>query len=338
MITVTLYTRADCELCKQAEEDLKALQEVIPHKLAVLDIDSDPALRDNFALDIPVVEAGPFRLKAPFTRQELQMTLGAAADRRVQIENINDKTFRANTSRIQTISRADKISYWISKHYLAIFNAFLLLYVGLPFLAPIFKKINWNAPAQVIYTIYSPLCHQWAFRSFFLFGEQAYYPHAAAKMAGVLTFEQVSVSQSNPQGITDLNDPSRLQARQFLGDPVLGYKVAFCERDIAIWGAMALFGVVYAITRRKLPKLHWIIWVLVGMGPIGLDGFSQLLSQIPNAFIQSILPYRESTPFLRVMTGFLFGITTAWFMFPLIEESMADTRRLLAKKFAVLQK
>jgi hypothetical protein len=38
------------------------------------------------------------------------------------------------------------------------------------------------------------------------------------------------------------------------------------------------------------------------------------------------------------MTGFLFGITTAWFMFPLIEESMADTRRLLAKKFAVLQK
>jgi uncharacterized membrane protein len=101
---------------------------------------------------------------------------------------------------------------------------------------------------------------------------------------------------------------------------------------------MALFGVVYAATRRKLPKLHWIIWVLVGMGPIGLDGFSQLFSQIPNSFIQSILPYRESTPFLRVLTGFLFGITTAWFMFPLIEESMADTRRLLAKKFAVLQK
>jgi uncharacterized membrane protein len=74
------------------------------------------------------------------------------------------------------------------------------------------------------------------------------------------------------------------------------------------------------------------------MVPIGLDGFSQLFSQIPNAFIQSILPYRESTPFLRVLTGFLFGISTAWFMFPLIEESMSDTRRLLAKKFAVLQK
>ncbi len=331
MITVTLYTRADCELCKQAEEDLKTLQEVVPHQLAVLDIDSDPNLRDTFALEIPVVEAGPFRLKAPFTRQELQMTLGAAADRRAQLENINDKAFQVNTSRTQTVSKADKLSYWISKHYLAIFNMFLILYMGLPFLAPIFKKAGWNVPAEVIYKTYRPLCHQWAFRSFFLFGDQAYYPHAAAKIPGVLTFEQVS-------GITDLTDPSRLQARLFEGNALLGYKVALCERDVAIWGAMALFGVVYALSGRKLPKMHWLIWVLVGLGPIGLDGFSQLFSQIPSPFIQSILPYRESTPFLRVLTGFLFGITTAWFMFPLIEESMADTRRLLAKKFAVLKK
>jgi uncharacterized membrane protein len=331
MITVTLYTRAGCELCKKAEEDLKALQDVIPHQLAILDIDSDPALVDSFALEIPVVEVGPFRLKAPFSRKELQMTLGAAADRRLQLENINDKTFQVNTSRTHSISRADKISFWISKHYLAIFNAFLILYVGIPFLAPVFKKAGWNGPAEMIYKIYSPLCHQWAFRSFFMFGEQPYYPHAAANMPGVLSFEQVS-------GISDTSDPSRIQARQFQGNPVLGYKVAFCERDVAIWGAMALFGLIFAVTRRKLPKLHWILWILVGMGPIGVDGFSQLLSQIPNTFIQSILPYRESTPFLRVVTGFLFGITTAWFMFPMIEESMADTRRLLAKKFAVLKK
>jgi uncharacterized membrane protein/glutaredoxin len=331
MITVTLYTRAGCELCKKAEEDLKALQDVIPHQLAILDIDSDPALIDSFALEIPVVEVGPFRLKAPFSRKELQMTLGAAADRRLQLENINDKTFQVNTSRTHSISRADKISFWISKHYLAIFNAFLILYVGIPFLAPVFKKAGWNGPAEMIYKIYSPLCHQWAFRSFFMFGEQPYYPHAAANMPGVLSFEQVS-------GISDTSDPGRIQARQFQGNPVLGYKVAFCERDVAIWGAMALFGLIFAVTRRKLPKLHWILWILVGMGPIGVDGFSQLLSQIPNTFIQSILPYRESTPFLRVLTGFLFGITTAWFMFPMIEESMADTRRLLAKKFAVLKK
>ncbi len=218
----------------------------------------------------------------------------------------------------------------MSKHYLAIFNLFLLLYVGIPFLAPVFKKVGWNGPAEVVYKIYSPLCHQWAFRSFFLFGEQAYYPHAAAKVPGVLTFEQVS-------GISDSNDPSRIQARLFEGTPVLGYKVAFCERDVAIWGAMALFGLVFAATGRRLPKMHWIVWILVGLLPIGLDGFSQLFSQIPIAFIQTYLPYRESTPFLRTLTGFLFGFSTAWFMFPLIEETMADTRRLLSKKFATLK-
>jgi uncharacterized membrane protein len=329
MISVTLYSRAGCKLCEEAEADLKALQDIVPHQLTVIDIDSEPSFQDLYALEIPVVEAGPFKLKAPFTRQDLQMTLGAAADRRAQLEKINDKAFQLNTSGSQAISNSDHLSYWISKHYLFVFNLFLLLYVGVPFLAPVFKKVGWNAPAQVIYTVYSPLCHQWAFRSFFLFGEQPYYPHAAAKVPGVLSFEQVS-------GISDLNDPSRLQARAFQGNPTLGYKVAFCERDVAIWGAMALFGLVFPLTRRHIPRIHWIVWILVGLVPIGLDGFSQLFSQIPSAFIQSFLPYRESTPLLRTLTGFIFGFMTAWFMFPLIEETMADTRRMLSKKFARL--
>ena len=37
MITVTLYTRQGCKLCEEAEADLLALQEVVPHKLAVID-------------------------------------------------------------------------------------------------------------------------------------------------------------------------------------------------------------------------------------------------------------------------------------------------------------
>jgi uncharacterized membrane protein len=235
-----------------------------------------------------------------------------------------------NNMQMQNVSRSDRFSAWMSKHYMLVFNLFLLMYVGIPFLAPVFKKLNWNGPAAVIYKVYSPLCHQWAFRSFFLFGEQPFYPHAAANVKGVLTFEQVS-------GITDLNDPGRLQARRFEGTPLLGYKVAICERDVAIWGAMALFGLIFAATGRKMPKMHWVIWVLVGCLPIGLDGFSQLFSQIPSAFIQSYLPYRESTPLLRSLTGLLFGLSTAWFMFPLLEESMAETRRLLSKKSTTIK-
>jgi uncharacterized membrane protein len=185
----------------------------------------------------------------------------------------------------------------------------------------------------VIYTIYKPLCHQFGFRSFFLFGEQAYYPLAEAGIPGVKTFEEVT-------GFQDLDNPaafSRFQARQFTGNETVGYKLALCERDVAIYGAIFLFGIIYAATGRRIKPLHWVLWILIGMGPIGLDGFSQLFSQMNWQWLASILPYRESTPFLRLLTGGLFGFTTAWYAYPYMEESMAETRQFFIKKFAAIR-
>jgi uncharacterized membrane protein len=208
-------------------------------------------------------------------------------------------------------------------------NILVLLYVGLPFSAPYLKEIGADGAAEVIYRIYRPLCHQWSFRSWFLFGEQAYYPHETANIKGVSSFEEVS-------GITDSNDPNRLQARLFEGNDLLGFKVALCERDVAIWGSMLLFGVIFAVSRRKIKGIHWQIWILIGIAPVALDGVSQLISQLNLPFMQAVLPYRESTPLIRTLTGFLFGFLTAWYGYPAIEEVMADTRRILTKKIAVV--
>jgi uncharacterized membrane protein len=78
------------------------------------------------------------------------------------------------------------------------------------------------------------------------------------------------------------------------------------------------------------------VWILLGLGPVGLDGFSQLFSQFDWNFLATWLPYRESTPFLRVLTGSMFGFFTAWFAYPNIEESMRETRQFFLKKFAVV--
>jgi len=129
-----------------------------------------------------------------------------------------------------------------------------------------------------------------------------------------------------------------LAARAFKGNEVVGYKIALCERDVAIYGAIIIFGLLFAITKRKIPPLHWAIWLIIAIGPIGLDGFSQLFSQLPIQAISNLLPYRESTPFLRVFTGFMFGFGTAWFGLPYVEESMRETRSLLEKKFSIIQK
>ena len=55
--------------------------------------------------------------------------------------------------------------YWISKHWLALANFFIFLYVGLPVAAPVFMRIGWTGPANVIYTVAKPMCHQLSFRS-----------------------------------------------------------------------------------------------------------------------------------------------------------------------------
>ncbi len=333
MLTVTLYTRKDCHLCEQAKADLHSLQEQYPHRLIEIDIDSDPALQKKYLLEIPVVEVGPYALKAPFDRQKLRMTLGAAGDRRGQLDKLGREDHVDRIRRGQSISSGDRMMHWISRHYLAVVNVFILLYFGLPILAPVLMKAGATLPANIIYTMYKPLCHQFGFRSFFLFGEQPYYPLKEAGIPGVKTFEQIT-------GFTDLHNPaaiSRFQARQFTGNETVGYKLALCERDMAIYGAIFLFGVLYAVTGRRFKPLPWMLWILLGMLPIGLDGFSQLFSQIEWPWLQALLPYRESTPLLRVLTGALFGFTTAWFAYPYMEESMAETRQFFIKKFETIR-
>lgn len=333
MLTVTLYTRENCHLCDEVRAELEALQEKFPHRLVAVDIDSDPSLNEKYGEVIPVVEVGPYSLKAPITPQSLAMTLGAASDRRGQLQRVDPDEYERRLRRGHEITRGDRISFWLSKHYLLLINLFVLLYVGLPILAPALMKAGVTLPAKALYAMYSPLCHQFGFRSFFLFGEQPYYPLAEAGLSGVTTFEEAT-------GIQDLDDPmsvTRFDARKFVGNETMGYKVALCERDVAIYGGMLLFGLLFGLTGRRLPPLHWSLWLILGMGPIGLDGFSQLFSQFNWALLDMLLPYRESTPFLRALTGAMFGISTAWFAYPYIEESMRETRQFFVKKFAVSQ-
>ncbi len=318
MITVTLYSRPGCHLCEQVKNDLAVINVNIPHVLNEINIESDSVLHKKFLTDIPVVEIGAFMLKAPISYSDLLRTLGAVRDSQQQQELILKKhEYQPNT--------ADQISYWVAKHWLFGVNLIFIVYLGLPFLAPTLLKNGQNLPANLIYTAYSPLCHQLGFRSFFMFGEQSYYPREAANIPDVITFGKA----------TGIDENDLLSARRFTGNEKLGYKIALCERDVAIYAAIILFGFLFSLTGRKIPPLHWAIWLIIAIGPIALDGFSQLFSQIPIQFFQSIIPYRESTPLLRILTGSLFGFGTAWFGLPYVEESMNETLAIMSRRSEV---
>jgi len=59
-IEVTLYTRADCPLCDKAKAAMRAAASLhrLPIAIHEVDIDRDPALRERFKNDIPVVYVG----------------------------------------------------------------------------------------------------------------------------------------------------------------------------------------------------------------------------------------------------------------------------------------
>jgi uncharacterized membrane protein len=324
VIQVVLYIDPSSELFDDLKKNLFAQQENYPHQLHVIDITKDDVLLKEFAEKAPVIDIGVYRLLWPFDKLKIQNAF-EKADHRLQ--DAKSKGLGALVERITQplqMTKTDRFSYWFSKHYMVLLNGFTFLYLFLAFLAPIFMHIGWDVPGKTAYKIYRPLCHQLAFRSFFIFGEQPYYPRELAGVEGVISYGRATGFNEN-----DLNT-----AREFLGNETLGYKIALCQRDVAIYGAILIFGIIFSLSGRKIKPLPWYLWLVIGLGPIGLDGFSQLLSQI-NFGIFNWLPLRESTPLLRTFTGACFGLGTAWFGFPYLEESVLENRREMELKRAI---
>ncbi|MCZ2095058.1 MAG: DUF2085 domain-containing protein [Anaerolineae bacterium] len=100
--------------------------------------------------------------------------------------------------------------------------------------------------------------------------------------------------------------------------------------DISIYSALFVGGLIYAIpvVRRRLRPIPIWLYVFIGIVPIGIDGFSQLLGYPPFNLWQP----RETLPIYRVLTGVLFGLANAWLAFPYLELSFRDTRQALEAK------
>ena len=202
-------------------------------------------------------------------------------------------------------SAVDRLVGWLTRHWLALFNVVVAAFVGLPFAAPLLMHLGLEGPAHVIYLVYRPTCHQLPERSFFLFGAQGVYSAAELETAGAI-----------PAG---LNLFQREMLR-WIGNEALGYKIAICERDIAIYGSILLGGLIFGLWRtraaanRQCPKLP-IKGYLLLLVPMLIDGATQLVG------------LRESTWTLRIITGMLFGVATVWLAYPYVEEAMSDAAR-----------
>ncbi|MBN2389745.1 MAG: DUF2085 domain-containing protein [Anaerolineae bacterium] len=204
--------------------------------------------------------------------------------------------------------------YWLARHWLAVFNVLVGIFVGGALLPPVLLKFGLTRMADVVYAIYRPLCHQYPFRSWFLFGPQLAYPLTA------------------PVHVAEMN-----ALRSFVGDAHVGYKTALCQRDVAIYGAMLLAGLVYSVLRRRKPVQPWPMWRYFAFGvlPMMLDGGIQWISYALWAFFPSLIkmPF-ETTPLMRALTGALFGLGIVAAAYPYLNEYFEDVHRVLKQKYS----
>jgi uncharacterized membrane protein len=185
-----------------------------------------------------------------------------------------------------------RIVYAIAKHWLLLANIGLGILALLPVAAPVLMASGRSRLGQLLYAIYAPLCHQLPERSFFLFGSQLAY-----------TLQEL-------EQLLGPDVPLR-----YIGNPVIGYKIAVCQRDIAAYGAMWVAGLAYIPLRERLRPLSLKVFALLCL-PMAVDGFGQLFG------------VWDSTPWRRVITGALFGLACIWLAYPYVEAGMKDVLRV----------
>lgn len=199
----------------------------------------------------------------------------------------------------------NRIAAGIARHWLAIFNVMVAFFVGLPFLAPVLMEAGATGPANLIYRVYAFTCHQLPERSIFFYGHDHFYTIQTLEAEGFL-----------PAGASLF----QRQVLRWPGSTEAGWKVALCQRDVAIYASILISGLLFGLVRSMLrPRARWPqmpVWVFVLLlAPIAIDGISQLLG------------WRDSFPLLRFFTGALMGSATVWFAYPHIEEAMQDVIR-----------
>jgi uncharacterized membrane protein len=228
-----------------------------------------------------------------------------------------------------TSTAAAKINEWFSKHWLFTFNAAWGIFVILPWLAPVLMEMGLIWPGKAIYFIYNFFCHQLPERSWFLFGPQFSYP-------------QVEIAQAWGVSMSEMGN--EFFRRQFIGTPELGWKVAWSDRMVSMYGGIFLFGLGYALLRKigiKVKGFSWWVFLLLIM-PMALDGTTHLINDAlrldfrqtnrwavfitGNAFPAEFYVddmWGSLNSLLRLVTGLLFGLAVVGFLWPIMDREFS---------------
>jgi uncharacterized membrane protein len=199
----------------------------------------------------------------------------------------------------------------MKKHQLAYaaYMIFLISLIGAVFITPL---LAFSSDMGGAYGAFSLTCHQKISRSLCLFSDGNGY----------------WVADCVPQGGIYVDSyQDRTQIKVESGSSI-GYKMPVCARDIGLYCAMLLGGIIYPFVKRlDERRVYPAIWLVLAVVPLGLDGGIQLLSEI------GLLPFiYESTNMMRLLTGGIAGLVAAFYAIPILVNLLSSDEPIIPAK------
>ncbi|MEM7345756.1 MAG: DUF2085 domain-containing protein [Chloroflexota bacterium] len=221
------------------------------------------------------------------------------------------------------------ITRWFEEHWLATFNTGWGVFVILPWLAPVFMNWGLTGLGRSIYFIYNFFCHQLPERSWYFFGEK-------------FSYTQLEVANAWGRPLSEISN--ELVRRQFIGTAELGWKVAWSDRMVSMYTSIFIFGLIYAMLRKRgifMKGIPWWLFILF-IAPMGLDGTTHLINDAlrldfrqtnewavvltngvfsPEFYVDDLFGSLNSL--LRLITGVLFGYGVVAFLWPVMDQEFS---------------
>ncbi|MBI5223224.1 DUF2085 domain-containing protein [Candidatus Micrarchaeota archaeon] len=197
--------------------------------------------------------------------------------------------------------------------YLAYVGFFVIL-MGIIFAIP---YLAFNNDVNSAYNAFSYACHQKISRS------QCIFQYSQIERGTLLGYSLEDCTSQEGKFIESQSD--RTQIKIVMSDGIgtkIGYKLPVCARDIGIYGGMLIGAIVYLGVRKiKNEKLWPPIFLVLSMVPMGIDGTTQLISEL------GLLPFvYESTNMIRLATGLIAGIIASFYAIPILVGAVSESR------------
>lgn len=308
---VTVYTKPGCHLCEDALDLLDKLTPQYRLQVEELNILDDMALHEAYHTQIPVIEAENAatigKLVAPISETELRAYLEMARreslppppTHTIEDEKRKTKDEGQNTphSTLHTPHSKepaiDRMVAYVGRHWLRLVCIVMGVFVGLPWLAPLFDWLGWYNLSHPIYSAYALTCHQLPERAGTVFGYQVAFCYRNTVLYGGLSLFGAVYGLARDRGV-----------------PKLGWM----RRPLPWWGfiillaPMAVDGITHMLGLRE-PMMDMVMDASFGSFYIGSQ---------PGSL----------NWWLRIITGLLAAFGAVWFSFPRMTRAVAEADAL----------